>query len=277
MEPALLCAEHIRKIYDKRTVLEDISLSVSRGEAVALMGENGCGKSTLMRILSGLTKPTKGVVEIAPHARLGLVPDRYEKISLTVARFMAHMLALEKLPPTAAEGYYRLFALEAMLDTPMKYLSKGSLQKVAAVQALVGQRDILFVDEPLSGQDAASRLNFTEELRTRKRAGTAIVMAAHEPLLIEALADRIYEIKSGLIADGTDYLSRCKSAQCIFLVEGDPADIAALLRGIAAEGVSAYGRLAKIEAAAAQSGEIFRALLASGVRIVRYEEEGASC
>jgi ABC-type multidrug transport system ATPase subunit len=280
MEAALLCAEHIRKTYDKRTVLKDISLSVSRGEAVALVGKNGCGKSTLIRILSGVTKPTKGKVLIAPCAQLGLVPDRYEKSSLTVARFMAHMLMLEKLSAGAAANYYRMFALEDMLDTPMKYLSKGSLQKVAAVQALAGQRDILFVDEPLSGQDAASRLSFAEELRTRKRAGTAIVMAVHEPFLIEALADRTFEIRGGILADGTEYLNRSKAKRCVFLADGDPDEITVLLRGIAEDSpseVSACGRLARIVAESAWSGEIFRALLDNGVRIVKYEEEGTPC
>ena len=131
-------------MYRTRMVLDDISLSLHRGEAVAVVGKNGCDKSTLLRILSGVTRSTRGTVRIAPGTRAGLIPDRYEKIPLTILQFMSYTLSLERLNISAAQDYYRMFSLEDMMDTPMKYLSRGTLQKVAVVQALVGQRDILF-------------------------------------------------------------------------------------------------------------------------------------
>jgi len=275
----LLTATHIRKVYGGHTVLDDISLSVRRGEAIAFVGANGCGKSTLLRILSGMTVPTSGTVQAAKGMRAGLIPDRYEKIPLTISRFMSHMLRLEGLDSSAAESYYRMFLLEDMLDMPMKYLSKGTLQKVAAVQALIGQRDILFVDEPLSGQDALSRLNLIEELRKRKRGGMALVIACHEPFLIESLADRIYEIRDGQLADGAEYICRSASSRCVFLVEGGVADIMALLSVLSGEApaLAAFGPLVRIEAEASQSSNIFQALLSSGVRILRYEEGDLQC
>lgn len=275
----LLCAEHIRKVYEGRTVLEDVSISVRRGEAVAFVGENGCGKSTLLRILSGMTAPTSGTVHFAKGMRAGLIPDRYEKLPLTISRFMSHMQSLEGLGESAVQGYYRMFALEDMLDTPMKYLSKGTLQKVAAVQALAGQRDILFVDEPLSGQDALSRLNLIEELRTRKRGGMALVMACHEPFLIEALADRIYEISGGRLTDGTEYICRGATSRCVFLVEGSAEHIPALLQNIPGEKpvLTPFGPLVRIEADVSQSPAIFQALVSGGTRIARYEEGDLLC
>ena len=280
MNDILLSAVNINKKYGGHTVLDDICLTVYRGEAVALVGENGCGKSTLLRILSGMTCPTAGKVLIAPGARLSLIPDRYEKIGLTVARFMSHMLALEKLEPAAAQKYYRMFALEDTLDMPMKYLSKGTLQKVAAVQALVGQRDILFVDEPLSGQDAVSRRNFAEELRAHKSGGAAIIMAVHEPLLIETLADRIYEIRDGLLADGTEYTYRYQKARCVFLLDCSQADITTMLHGVVSEAqiaLSACGLLTRLEADSAQSNSILHALVAGNIHIVKYEEGETPC
>lgn len=280
MNDILLSAVKINKKYDGHTVLDDISLTVSRGEAIALVGQNGCGKSTLLRILSGMTRPTAGQVFIAPRARLGLIPDRYEKISLTVARFMSHMIALENLNVESAQNYYRMFVLEDSLDMPMKYLSKGTLQKVAAVQALIGQRDILFIDEPLSGQDAVSRRNFAEELRARKQAGTAIIMAVHEPLLIETLADRIYEIRDGLLADGTGYAYRYQKAQCVFLLDCGKTDIAALLGSAVPEAqveVSSCGLLTRLEADSAYAGSILRVLVAESIHIVKYEEGETPC
>lgn len=280
MNDILLSAVKINKKYDGHTVLDDISLTVSRGEAIALVGQNGCGKSTLLRILSGMTRPTAGQVFIAPRARLGLIPDRYEKISLTVGRFMSHMIALENLNIESAQNYYRMFVLEDSLDMPMKYLSKGTLQKVAAVQALIGQRDILFIDEPLSGQDAVSRRNFAEELRARKQAGTAIIMAVHEPLLIETLADRIYEIRDGLLADGTGYAYRYQKAQCVILLDCGKTDIAALLGSVVPEAqviLSECGQLTRLEADSAYAGSILRALVAESIHIVKYEEGETPC
>ena len=280
MNDTLLSAAHVRKIYSGQMVLDDISLTVCRGEAVALVGENGCGKSTLLRILSGTTVPTAGKVHIEPRVRLGLIPDRYEKTSLTVSRFMAHMLALEKLDAASAQNYYRMFALEDTLDMPMKYLSKCTLQKIAAVQALIGQRDILFVDEPLSGQDAVSRRNFAEELRARKRDGMAIVMAVHEPLLIETLADRILEIKDGLLADGTEYAYRYQKARCVFMLDCGQTDIAALLRSLVPEvqvALSECGQLTRLEADSTHAGCILRALVAEKIHIVKYEEGETPC
>ncbi len=280
MEDTLLSAAHICKKYNGRTILNDICLSVRRGEAIALVGENGCGKSTLLRVLSGLTQPTAGTVQTNPSARLGLIPDRYEKISLTVTRFMSHMLALEKLESDAAQRYYRMFALEDMLDMPMKYLSKGTLQKVAAVQALVGQRDLLFVDEPLSGQDAVSRRNFAEELLSRKNAGTAILMAVHEPLLIETLADRIFEIRDGLLEDGTAYACRHQRTRCVFLLDCGETELGVLLRGAVPEAqiaISSFGQRMRLEADSTHSVSLLRALLDARIRIVKFEEGETPC
>lgn len=93
--------------------------------------------------------------------------------------------------------YLHQFHLETMLKTPMKYLSKGTLQKAAVIQALLGKRDLMFLDEPLSGQDTLSQMTLIQELRERKEEGMALIMACHETYLIEELADRIYEIKEG--------------------------------------------------------------------------------
>ena len=93
------------------------------------------------------------------------------------------------------ENYLHQFHLEAMLKTPMKYLSKGTLQKAAVIQALLGKRELMFLDEPLSGQDTLSQMTLIQELRRRKEEGMTLIMACHETYLIEELADRIYEIK----------------------------------------------------------------------------------
>jgi ABC-type multidrug transport system ATPase subunit len=132
----ILDASHISKKYGSQTVLADISLTVKRGEAVAIVGENGCGKSTLLRVLCGATKPSGGNVTLARGAKAALIPDRYEKINMTAHSFLSHMAAMEQESADVLKAYYRAFFLEGMTGTPMKFLSKGTLQKVAVIQAL---------------------------------------------------------------------------------------------------------------------------------------------
>lgn len=274
---SLLSASHISKKYGGNTVLKDVNLRIGKGETLALVGGNGCGKSTLLRILSGVTKPSSGAVSVLPGARAGFIPDRYEKINMTASAFLTHMAAMEGKDSKALERFYRMFFLEAMLDTPMKYLSKGTLQKVAVIQALLGERDILFVDEPLSGQDASSQANFVEEIKKRRKSGMAIIMACHEPYLIEELADSILQIKDGALADGTDYLFRCAKPGCVFLIEyhNEAADLLDTITDIdMRESISAEkcGGLIRLEADRKYADQVFRLLLDKSIRIVKYEE-----
>lgn len=204
----ILEAKNIKKAYKGKEILKGIHLSLEKGEAVALVGTNGCGKSTLLRILAKLTTPSMGEIIINPHCKYSFIPDRYEKTGFTIPGFMKHIQGVLQIDAKEQlEEYYRNFYLEDMLDTPMKQLSKGTLQKAAVIQALLGEKDILFMDEPLSGQDVKSQMYFAQEMKKQKQQGLSIIMACHEPFLIKELADKIYQIKDGILIDGGDYVS----------------------------------------------------------------------
>ena len=200
-------AKNIKKTYKGKEILKDISLSVEEGEIIALVGTNGCGKSTLLRILAGITMPSAGKVVTSPDCRFSFIPDRYEKSAFTIPGFMEHIQRILHIDANEQlETYYKNFYLEDMLDTPMKQLSKGTLQKAAMIQTLLGEKDVLFMDEPLSGQDIKSQQYFVEEIRSQKEQGLSVIMACHEPFLIKELADKVYQIKDGILIDGTDYV-----------------------------------------------------------------------
>ena len=271
-------ASNIRKKYDDKTVLKDISLQAQRGEAVGLVGVNGCGKSTLLRILAGLSNPSSGEVSLQAGTRMAFIPDRYEKINMTLGKFMEHIYLME----TEREGrdrmahYLHQFHLETMLKTPMKYLSKGTLQKAAVIQALLGKRDLMFLDEPLSGQDTLSQMTLIQELRERKEKGMALIMACHETYLIEELADRIYEIKEGELADGIPYVYGTHRKQCSLLFQpcSRPGIMEILKQCLPEEGwnITDFGTICRIEADTALADKLFGICLEKQWHIVRYEE-----
>ena len=271
-------ANNIGKKYDGKTVLKDISLKAERGEAVGLVGVNGCGKSTLLRILGGLSNPSSGAVSRQAGIRMAFIPDRYEKINMTLGKFMEHMYLME----TESEGrdcmenYLHQFHLEAMLKTPMKYLSKGTLQKAAVIQALLGKRDLMFLDEPLSGQDTLSQMTLIQELRRRKEEGMALIMACHETYLIEELADRIYEIKEGELADGVPYVYGTHRKQCSLLFKPCSRESAVeiLKSRLPEEGwrITDFGSICRIEADTSLAEKLFEICLNKQWHIVRYEE-----
>lgn len=271
-------ANNIGKKYDGKTVLKDISLKAERGEAVGLVGVNGCGKSTLLRILGGLSNPSSGAVSRQAGIRMAFIPDRYEKINMTLGKFMEHMYRME----TESEGrdcmenYLHQFHLEAMLKTPMKYLSKGTLQKASVIQALLGKRELMFLDEPLSGQDTLSQMTLIQELRRRKEEGMTLIMACHETYLIEELADRIYEIKEGELADGVPYVYGTHRKQCSLLFKPCSRESAVeiLKSRLPEEGwrITDFGSICRIEADTSLAEKLFEICLDKQWHIVRYEE-----
>ena len=103
----------------------------------------------------------------------------------------------------------RDFFLESMINTKLNELSKGSLQKVGVIQALIGKRDVILLDEPLSGQDAASQDVFIEKINELRGKGVTVLMSCHERRLIDELTDREYTINNGKLyckESGEDYL-----------------------------------------------------------------------
>ncbi|MGG4102763.1 ABC transporter ATP-binding protein [Paenibacillus lautus] len=202
----LLELNGVHKRFGKFAILHNITWCISRAECVAITGSNGAGKSTLLHIIAGLANPSGGSRdEYETSLRVGYVPERFPALRFRPSEYLRHMAAIQGMNKQEAENrigaMLNVFQLQ---DMKMTLCSKGMLQKVNIMQALLRQPDLLVLDEPLSGLDEASQMEMIGILSEIKRQGTAIVMSVHEPLLIASLADRVTQLRQGRIErDGT--------------------------------------------------------------------------
>jgi len=191
--------ENVTKKFKKTSLLKDINLSIYKGQSVALIGNNGVGKSTLLKIIANLSSIESGKVTYNDHLSFRYVPEQFPRSNLTTMQYLNLMGRIDEIDSN--ERYERIksllkdFFMEHMIDTPLAYLSKGSLQKVGVIQALLTTPDVLLLDEPLSGQDANSQRVFIKKIKALLARGTTIIMSCHEQYLINEISDTIIEIK----------------------------------------------------------------------------------
>ena len=205
--------------YDGREILHDVSLSVGAGEVVAILGANGSGKSTLIRTVLGLVPLGRGTIELfgTPQrrfkdwARIGYVPQRLGAgggVPATVGEVVASgRLARRGIfrPPGAAD---RAAVRQALTDVglldrigdPVATLSGGQQQRTLIARALAGRPDLLVLDEPTAGVDAASQEAFAAALGRFGAGGGTIVLVAHELGPLHPLIDRAVVVHEGRIA-----------------------------------------------------------------------------
>ena len=189
-----------KKVNNNRVVLQDINLTVEKGDAVALIGHNGTGKSTMLRLISGLTPISSGKILTVPNLNFGFIPEHFPKINMTVEEYVYSVGRINGIEPrelkAKAKELYNLFYIEDMVEVPIKHLSKGSIQKVAVIQALLCKPDVLLMDEPLAGQDIKSQKNFMKLVKEMNDEGVTLIMSCHELFLVNQLAKTAYEIKN---------------------------------------------------------------------------------
>ncbi len=191
----------LSKAYDNKRIFDDISLTIYEGESVALVGHNGVGKSTLLKILCELTDFQAGTMQHRRKLKFNYVPEYFPKLSITARQYIYHIGIIEGLTESEikkrSKYYFNLFNMGKMVDKPIKVLSKGTLQKVSVIQAMLIKPDVLLLDEPLSGQDADAQVAFIEIVQALKAEQVTIIMSCHEEFLIKALSDTAYTIIDG--------------------------------------------------------------------------------
>ncbi|WP_194165505.1 ABC transporter ATP-binding protein [Oceanobacillus sp. CFH 90083] len=197
----------INKKYEKKNVLYDISLSLKEKQVIAILGGNGSGKSTFLRIAAGIERPDSGQVLYASKSiRIGYVPERFPKyLRFTPDEYLHYIgringISKAVLNERISSLLYR-FGLKAWRNQRISELSKGNIQKVGVLQAILQQPELFILDEPLSGLDAAAQQELLSIISELKEQGTTILLTYHEASIFEGMADQTYYLKDGCLTE----------------------------------------------------------------------------
>lgn len=211
--------EHLVKKFGDLVAVNDISLTVPRGEFFAVLGPNAAGKTTTIKMLAGLIKPTSGCARISgfdvqtqpleARRRLAYVPDfpfLYEKLTpWEFLRFIGHLFRMpDGEMESKARALVQRFQLVEFLHKPIEGLSHGTRQRTAIAAALLHDPEVFIIDEPMVGLDPHHARIVKDTLKERSQQGMTVFVSTHQLSVAEEIADRIGIIHQGrLIAVGT--------------------------------------------------------------------------
>lgn len=207
------------KKFGDLVAVNGISLTVGRGEFFAVLGPNAAGKTTTLKILAGLMKPTAGTARVCgfdiqtqpleARARLAYVPDfpfLYEKLTpWEFFRFTGQLFRMDDARiETQGLALIARFNLEAYVNKPIEGLSHGTRQRVAIASALLHDPEVFVIDEPMVGLDPQHARVVKDILKERAKAGMTVFVSTHQLSVAEEMADRIGIIHGGrFVAVGT--------------------------------------------------------------------------
>ena len=196
---------HLTKEYKNLKAIDDLSFNVYQGEILGLLGPNGCGKSTMLKVIAGVLKPTKGSVSvggtIAPMIELGAGFD----MDLTARENVYLNGAILGYNRAQMNEYYddlvEFSELEEFMDVPIKNFSSGMLARLAFSIATIGKPDILIVDEVLSVGDFRFQEKCEKRIQGMMKEDTTILFVSHSIDQVKKICKRAIWIEKGHIRD----------------------------------------------------------------------------
>ena len=209
-----ITVQHLTKTYSGRDVVQDLTFEVTTGEVFALLGPNGAGKTTTIEILEGYRSPDSGSVRVLGldprrqsvelHRRIGLMLQQGGFYPAATPVEMIHLFASYYEKPADPDALLRMVGLADVAKTRYRRLSGGQKQRLSLAIALVGQPELVFLDEPTAGMDPQARRATWEIVRELKDRGVTIILTTHLIDEAERLADRVAIVDLGrLIALGS--------------------------------------------------------------------------
>jgi ABC-2 type transport system ATP-binding protein len=215
----MISLKNVTKVFGKKVAVDDLTLDVGRGEIFTFLGPNAAGKTTTIKMITGLLRPTKGEIFVTGlplekeletiKKRISYIPDfpyLYEKLTpMEMFEFFRDIYEMD--PGRASEERDRIFALfhlEDVKDELIESLSHGIKQRVVIGVSLFHDPEVIIIDEPMVGLDPKTSKLLKSVLREKASEGKTVFLSIHQLHVAQELADRIGIIHEGrLIAHGT--------------------------------------------------------------------------
>jgi ABC-2 type transport system ATP-binding protein len=230
----MLEVRHLRKRYSGIPAVDDVSFVARAGEVTGYLGANGSGKSTTMKMATGLIEPTSGEIlfegqpiktdPMAYRQRLGYVPEEphlYTHLSgMEYLVMVAELRDMERSCASARiHGLLRLFGIDGDRDVAMSSYSKGMRQKILLSAALMHNPDLILLDEPFSGLDVGSSLILRSLIKELAARGKIVLFSSHELETVERLCSHVVILHRGkVVAD--DSIERLRVLMAVPTLEG---------------------------------------------------------
>jgi len=204
----------LSRSYGDFRAVDQVSFSIEKGEVIGLLGHNGAGKTTIMKMLTGFLEPSAGSIEIddlkmpedrmAIQNRIGYLPENCPVyLDMTVIDYLEYAAELRGLTGTVKLEAVRRVIKQTELNSkaiqPINTLSRGFRQRVGVAQAILGRPDILILDEPTNGLDPAQILHM-RELISSLRENATVIISTHILQEVQAVCDRVLIVKNGKLA-----------------------------------------------------------------------------
>jgi Cu-processing system ATP-binding protein len=199
----------VSKHFGKLKALDNVSLSCNKGECIALIGPNGCGKTTLIKCILGMVIPSAGNIyfqgksiagEFAYRQKIGYMPQigKYPD-NMKIGQILEMISTIRHTQKKADEDLLQLYKFEKLMDKDMRTLSGGTTQKVSAALAFLFDPDVLILDEPTAGLDPLASQILKEKIIAERDRGKLILISSHLLSELDDLVTQIIFMQDGAV------------------------------------------------------------------------------
>ena len=279
--------ESVSKSFSEKTILEDISFSVSQGEIFGLLGPNGAGKTTLIRLLLDILRPDSGEIRVfgdflspAAKNRIGYLPEErglYKKTRLLdMLVYLAQLKGVpEKKAHLKAESLLKSLELDQHKNKKVEELSKGMQQKIQFLSAIIHEPELLILDEPFSGLDPVNTKTVMARILGLRTAGKTIILSTHMMEQAQALCDRILMLNKGrrVLYGSVDDIRREHGKNSLIVEFAEKGDLNAIREISGIKKVIEHGKSVEIFPEEEISVQVLLEELVQKANLIRFEKK----
>ncbi|MEE1131524.1 MAG: ABC transporter ATP-binding protein [Caryophanon sp.] len=211
--------QNVSKIFKNNRGIRDISFTLEPGKITVLVGSNGAGKSTIIKILTGLLQPTNGSVHVNKDAVQYMPDDIQFPDTLKAKEILQYLAVLKGISNDEQQQLLERVGLSDAQQLIVRQYSKGMRQRLNLAQSLMGAGELLILDEPTNGLDPHWIANLKHILLEQKKSGQAILFSTHLLSLAEEIADEVIMIHNGEVILQGDANDMKKQHNCATLEE----------------------------------------------------------